>query len=269
MQADVLIAVGSNLGSAGENLDRAVEYLEQLPGLEITAVSSWHITQPIGGPAGQPTFANGALRAQTTLTPHELLRQLQHVEQQLHRERKEFWGPRTLDLDLLLYGDQALDDPLLVLPHPRMAVRPFVLHPAAEIASDMLHPPSGRTIGALASHLAASPKLLAILGGLPSFRSQLAEEIARVSGARLTRQADATSSEAQWEAVTCDWLPAATGPALSRDLPRSLLLVASESSDQPIDVWRRARQLPPMIVARSLDLALLVREGVAMIDCMR
>ena len=150
-----LISLGSNLGERAENLDRAVRELRLTPGMQVIAISSWHATQPVGGPPGQREFLNGAALLETTLAPHELLARLLEIEASLGRVRSERWGPRMIDLDLLLYDDLVLNVPDLVVPHPRMAERGFVLEPAAEIAGTLFHPTMGKTVSELAALLRA------------------------------------------------------------------------------------------------------------------
>jgi 2-amino-4-hydroxy-6-hydroxymethyldihydropteridine diphosphokinase len=148
-----LIGLGSNLGDRRENLEAAVSRLRRHAALHVRSVSQWRETAPVGGPPEQPPFLNGAVLLETALAPHELLDVLQHIEADLGRRRTERWGPRTIDLDLLLYGQLVLDTPTLVLPHPRMAGRRFVLEPAAEVAGAMLHPASGWSVARLLQHL--------------------------------------------------------------------------------------------------------------------
>jgi pantoate--beta-alanine ligase len=134
-------------------LHRAVEQLNSDGDVRVVRKSSLRETAPVGGPAGQPNFLNGAVLVETSLSPRELLAQLMNVEQGLGRKRKEHWGPRTVDLDLLLYDDVVLETPELTLPHPRMTLRRFVLEPAAEIAGEMIHPATGRSIAELLEQL--------------------------------------------------------------------------------------------------------------------
>lgn len=138
--AIALIALGSNLGNRQLQLDLAVEKIRLIPQTTLIAHSKWHETDPVGGPP-QGKFLNGAAMLETSLPPQDLLQALLAIETQLGRPAsREKWGPRVVDLDLLSYGDQILQLPGLEIPHPRMAERPFVLIPLAEIAPEWKHP---------------------------------------------------------------------------------------------------------------------------------
>jgi 2-amino-4-hydroxy-6-hydroxymethyldihydropteridine diphosphokinase len=134
----VVLALGSNLGDRLATLQGGVAELLREPGLTLTALSPVYETVPVGGPP-QPEYLNAVLIARTTLTPDALLHRCQQTEQAFHRVRAEVWGPRTLDADIIVYGDLVSDDPELTLPHPRARERAFVLapwldaEPAAEI----------------------------------------------------------------------------------------------------------------------------------------
>jgi len=176
--ATALVALGSNLGDRRENLDRAVQALSDAPNVKAVAVSSYHHTAAVGGPQGQPEFLNAAVRLQTTLDPAALLSELQAIEQRLGRVRHEHWGPRTVDLDLLLYDELRLETPRLTVPHPRMAFRRFVLEPAAEVGGDLVHPPTGWTVARLLAHLnTAKPYVVVLAAGLGPFCETLAEAL--------------------------------------------------------------------------------------------
>jgi 2-amino-4-hydroxy-6-hydroxymethyldihydropteridine diphosphokinase len=140
------IGLGANLGDREANLRRAVELLGAEPGIEVVAVSSFRETDPVGY-VDQPRFLNGACAVDTGLEPRELLERLLRVERALGRERGEGprWGPRSIDLDLLLYGEETVDDPGLTVPHPRLTERSFALEPLVELAPD-LRLPDGRAV---------------------------------------------------------------------------------------------------------------------------
>ena len=149
-----LVALGSNLasewGAPDETLSRAVERLDAISErLTVQAVSSIWRTLPVGesiGPAGQPIFANAVAAVETTFGPFELLATLQEIEREARRVRRFFWGPRTLDLDLILFGNKILTTSTLILPHPRTVWRDFVLGPACEIVPDWRLPTTGLTL---------------------------------------------------------------------------------------------------------------------------
>jgi 2-amino-4-hydroxy-6-hydroxymethyldihydropteridine diphosphokinase len=163
--ASALIALGSNLGDRQRILDDAVAALAVQPNIVVLATSRWHATRPIGGPAEQPEFLNGAVLLGTSLSPQHLHAVLKQVELAAGRTREDRWGPRTLDIDLLLYDRLVVDTPELVVPHPRMSFRRFVLEPAAEIVGWMVHPSIGWTIKQLRDHLPTGACYLAAISG--------------------------------------------------------------------------------------------------------
>lgn len=183
--ARALIALGSNLGDRAAVLDAAVIEIAHLPGTRRLARSDWVASNPVGGPPNQPAYLNGALLIETSLDPLDLLDRLQQIEVDRGRARIRRWGPRTIDLDLLLYDELRIETERLTVPHPRLAFRRFVLEPAAQIAADMVHSTTRRTIGELLARLAATPPYLAITGPPGSGKTRLAREIADKTGCRL------------------------------------------------------------------------------------
>jgi 2-amino-4-hydroxy-6-hydroxymethyldihydropteridine diphosphokinase len=144
------VGLGANLGLREETLRRAIELLGAVDGVDVLAVSQLRETEPVGG-VDQPTFLNGAVAVRTTLDPRALLDVLLEIERSLGRVREERWGPRTVDLDLLVYGSEAVDEPGLRVPHPRLHERRFALEPLAELAPDLDVPGLGRVAAALAA----------------------------------------------------------------------------------------------------------------------
>jgi 2-amino-4-hydroxy-6-hydroxymethyldihydropteridine diphosphokinase len=136
------VGIGSNLGDREENLARAIELLSKDDRIKVAAVSEIRETEPVG-PVEQGPFLNGAIRIETDLAPRELLERLLAVEQRLGRMRRERYGPRTIDLDLLLYGDEVVDEPGLTVPHPRLHERRFALEPLSDLAPSLEIPGKG------------------------------------------------------------------------------------------------------------------------------
>lgn len=141
------IGLGANLDDPVAQLRRALRWLDARPDIHVRAVSPFYLTTPVG-PQDQPDYVNAVARVETGLAPLALLDALQACEARAGRVRTRRWGPRTLDLDLLLYGDRVLDLPRLVVPHPRLHERAFVLVPLHDV-SPRLTLPDGRTVAAL------------------------------------------------------------------------------------------------------------------------
>jgi 2-amino-4-hydroxy-6-hydroxymethyldihydropteridine diphosphokinase len=152
MSVWVCIGLGSNLGDRRALLMRALDELAG-GGLRLGRRSAFYETNPVGGPPGQPPFLNAVVEAYTTFSPDDLIALLLAIETRLGRERTVPNGPRTLDLDLLFYGDLVRDDPHLTIPHPRLHERLFVLEPLIEIAPGAVHPRLGKTVAQLHAEL--------------------------------------------------------------------------------------------------------------------
>ncbi len=145
----VFVGLGSNLDQPARQLQRAFGELAEIPGTSLEARSSLYVSQPMG-PADQPDYLNAVARLETVLEPLALLDRLQAIETLHQRRRERHWGPRTLDLDLLLYDDLVMDSPRLRIPHPGMGERDFVLEPLLEIGGDIEIPGRGRAADLLA-----------------------------------------------------------------------------------------------------------------------
>ena len=144
------VGLGANLGARETTLGRAIELLGEADGVDVFAVSELRETEPVGV-VDQPPFLNGAVAVETTRTPRELLDLLLGIERLLGRVREQRWGPRTVDLDLLVYGDEVVDEQGLRVPHPRLHERRFALEPLAELDPQLELPGRGAVSALLAA----------------------------------------------------------------------------------------------------------------------
>jgi len=150
MKHIVYIALGTNLGQRSENLQAAIEAFPP----EVIVLDESHVYEtPPWGYENQPPFLNMAVKAETSLEPGALLKYLKQLEVELGREENIRWGPRLIDLDILFYDDLVIDTPPLVIPHPRLHERAFVLVPLGDIALDLVHPVFGQTIHELLANI--------------------------------------------------------------------------------------------------------------------
>ncbi|MFH4936125.1 2-amino-4-hydroxy-6-hydroxymethyldihydropteridine diphosphokinase [Staphylococcus cohnii] len=139
------LGLGSNVGDRETQLNQAIHILNEIEGINVTQTSLIYETDPVGY-VEQPQFLNQCIEIQTTLTPRDLLNACLETEQQLHRVRDIRWGPRTLDVDILLFDKQIINEDDLVIPHPRMLERSFVLIPLNDIAPDFTEPHTNKKI---------------------------------------------------------------------------------------------------------------------------
>ncbi|HVW03033.1 MAG TPA: 2-amino-4-hydroxy-6-hydroxymethyldihydropteridine diphosphokinase, partial [Planctomycetaceae bacterium] len=152
------------------------ELLRHIPQSQLGPVSSWLETRAVGDPSA-PAYLNAAAGLQTDLEPLLLLDQLQTIEHQLGRVRDRRWGPRTLDLDLLFYGSEVINLPRLIVPHPHLWYRRFVLDPLVEIAGDVVHPERGVSIQELRERLLLRPLACALAGGTSADRAAIVQQL--------------------------------------------------------------------------------------------
>jgi 2-amino-4-hydroxy-6-hydroxymethyldihydropteridine diphosphokinase len=156
MTHKALIGIGSNIGLAAANCEKAIVLINKSESINVSAQSSLYESEPIGK-ENQAWFVNAVIEVHTSLAPEELLQLLLNIEQQLGRTRKEKWGPRIIDLDILDYEGIIMDSKILTLPHPEMAKRRFVLEPLSEIAGETVHPLEKKKIFDLLKELPKIP----------------------------------------------------------------------------------------------------------------
>ena len=137
----IVLALGSNLGYLNSNLNGAIDELRKI--IKVEKISKFHETSPVGGPV-QPNFLNAVIVGESSMTSKELLRACQEIENSFGRARSEHWGPRTLDIDLIIFGSEIRSEPELTLPHPLAHLRKFVLEPWVEIDPDGEIPGKGK-----------------------------------------------------------------------------------------------------------------------------
>jgi len=182
--ATCLIGAGSNAGDRRAAIELAIKELREQPATSVIRASRFYHTLPVGGPADQTEFLNAAFLIATALPPETLLQRLQAIEQLAGRTPGPRWGPRTLDLDLLLYEDLQFESAKLSVPHPRMVFRRFVLEAAVNIAPNIVHPVAQMTLQQLLDHLNLAPNYVAIAGASSGERSRLVQRVCSQSDVR-------------------------------------------------------------------------------------
>ena len=151
-KARAFIGAGANLDEPVRQIRQAQDALQKSPGVTLLSASSLYRTQPVG-PVEQPPFVNAVFSLEPEIGPHDLLSLLLDIEQKMGRVRGERWGPRVIDLDLLFYGEEIIEEQGLEVPHPRLHERRFVLAPLAEIAPDVVHPVIKKSVSELLAGL--------------------------------------------------------------------------------------------------------------------
>ncbi|MBW3543727.1 MAG: 2-amino-4-hydroxy-6-hydroxymethyldihydropteridine diphosphokinase [Planctomycetes bacterium] len=233
------VALGGNVGDVEQTFAAALRELGSTSRICVGRVSTLHRTQPVGKASGAG-FLNAAAELETSLAALELLDVLQTIEHRHGRVRGIHWGPRTLDLDLLLYGDDVIGHPRLTVPHPTLWYRRFVLDPLAEIAGDIVHPVKAATIDELRQRLLVRPLPVAIAGGADDERGHLIERLqATFPDARIEEwEAFATRVDEPALLFRLESRPAGRYAARSGEelpqLPLSVVPTADESEAFPI-----------------------------------
>jgi 2-amino-4-hydroxy-6-hydroxymethyldihydropteridine diphosphokinase len=201
-----LLGLGSNLGDREATLHAALADITALPDVQVVQHSKWYRSQPVGGPPDQAEFLNAAAVIETSVAPLLLLDELGKLESRLGRQPAERWSARSIDIDILLYGNEVAETAMLTLPHPRMSFRRFVLEPAVEIAPRMLHPTIGWPIERLLLHLDAASDQVAIASPSAEIRSRLTNLIRERCRADEMQAPTFATAEHHWPSAWTSWL---------------------------------------------------------------
>lgn len=250
-----LLAFGSNQGASEEIFAAAVKLLQETKGVEYVVASAARLTAPVGGPADQPAYLNAAIALQTSLEPSELHQRMIEIENEFGRTRATRWGARRIDLDLLLYGQVTFRTDSLTVPHPRMSFRRFVLEPAREIAAEMVHPTSGRSIAELLQQIGHEDKQVLVAG--VNFSPQLVESFHKAAdGLLFAFDSESFSRQAAAAKLVCF--------RLLQQLPTS-----PEQSADKQDLVEAARSFPGPTLALPHDDQLALQEFKAALAAMK
>lgn len=238
-----LLSFGSNLGDRFQRIRAAARAISGHPQVANFTASRLFETPPIGGPSGQEPFLNGVACIETTLGARDVLALLHQVEQQLGRERQVRWDARSIDLDVVLYGDLLGENRNLAVPHPRYLARRFVLVPAAEVAGQWRDPRIGWTIAQLAAHLDRGVPSLALVGGSREMREQLCQQLRDKHGIQVFLDPQAGIPEevaSAWVSAFVPHLPGGPDGDAINAVPR---LVAHLQWTTPESRWPATHQL--------------------------
>jgi len=204
--ARCLLGLGSNLGDREATLKAALAAIDALPDVQLRKKSEWFHTQPIGGPAGQGEFLNGTALIDTTIAPLILLKELQQIEERLGRKPGDRWAPRPIDIDMLLYDREVMEQEMITLPHPRLTFRRFVLQPAAEVAPKMIHPVIGWPIERFLLHLDRASDLVAIVSPSETRRRALTEMLTGKLPAQSSAPPELGAAAQHWPTDWTSWI---------------------------------------------------------------
>src|SRR6478672_4599916 len=201
-----LLGLGSNLGDREATLRAALADITALPDVQVVQHSTSYRSQPVGGPPDQAEFLNAAAVIETSIAPLILLDELGKLESRLGRQPAERWSARTIDIDILLYGNEVAETAMLTLPHPRMSFRRFVLEPAAQIAPKMLHPTIGWPIERLLLHLNMASDQIILVSPSEPLRKDLSDLLHTQFNAQTIASPDFETAEHHWPAAWSTWL---------------------------------------------------------------
>ena len=258
-----LIALGSNLGDREAILNAATDALGATAGVRLLVRSKWRRTAQVGGGGSQNEFLNGAALIETSLDAAELHQCLQRIEEEFGRERHERWADRTLDLDLLLYGDSMIETPTLMVPHPRMSFRRFVLEPAAEIAGSLMHPTIGWTLDQLLGHLDEGSDCVAVVSRQESARRALAAKLAQRCGCKVGRPM--LEDDRRWPTAWTIWLVVPAGTLNARP-PKLTVLVDPPAANAGWDELLQQAGRGPTLRISAADAGSVEQEALAAIE---
>ena len=200
-----LLGLGSNIGNREATLRAVLADITALPDVQVVQHSDWFRSQPVGGPSDQNEFLNAAATIETTVAPLRLLDELGQIEARHGRRPAERWSARTIDIDILLYGNEVAETAMLTLPHSRMSFRRFVLESAAAIAPKMLHPTIGWPVERLLLHLNTASDRVAIVSPSADSRLRLADLLQKRSGAIQTQPPQFATAEHHWPSSWTTW----------------------------------------------------------------
>ena len=248
--ATCLISLGANIGHREQAIEQAISAIQECAAVSACHCSSFFETIAAGGPPNQPRFINAVARFETNLKPAEVLKKLFQVEKQLGRTRQQIWESRVLDLDLLLYDHKIQNDADLILPHPRMILRRFVLEPACEIAADLTHPQTKWSLQQHLDHLNHSAKYICVAGATTAQRmaalGQLQSDADNQPYSILPNSLDAATLEDQ-QATIKTALAATANMVVADFCPREILSSAPEQLPR-IEQLEQVIGVPRLIV---------------------